>query len=323
MKAWLLSGLLVFVAFAGCSGDDPPGPEGSSDSVAPSPTNDENTASIDGLVLDEELVVIAGATIGIRLAGAGGPYEETRSDADGRFSYSFLAPGTYEILVKKFGYLDAKEERALEANQLPYTVSITLVANVGIQPHKVLLSDRGIFGCGFYTRGPVFGFLWLAACGVAGLVPVDLSAYDRFLIIWNIENQPVQALNASVFEMNWESTQTAGRGLTMTWEKNGCSNAGNGAGSAATFSEIGGSAPLREYVTTEQMQAVVNYGGCGASVCSGMICSIQSRVAPYSDTLGSSAPVDVGVTFQQPYDIYLSLFYNEPAPLDFTQLPPT
>lgn len=315
-----VAGLFLTVAFAGCAGDDGgAGPAGDSSDVpvAPPATNDANTAAIDGVVFDLEERPIKNAVIGIRLSDSlpNAIYEETKSDADGRFTYSFLAPGTYDVIVSRLGFVTKTETVELFANEPPKSLVITLEALKSTEPYKLLKQDRGLFGCGFELR-PVIG---VAVCGVIHEVPgQNFSQYDRFLIEWPFDGNDRRAVNSSVFELDWESTQPAGQALSMIWEKERCYNVGG-----ARFVSIGGHSPLHAFVETERMQATLGYQANCASGCvdAELKCMVTSRIFPDSETLGPSSPADVGFTFQQPYDIYMSLFFYKPADPEYSQLP--
>jgi hypothetical protein len=88
------------LALAGCVGSsstDTQAPESST--TAPPPTADATTGAISGLVLDDEVRPISGATVVLVETQA-----ETQTDDQGRFTFNNLPPGTVRILASRLGY---------------------------------------------------------------------------------------------------------------------------------------------------------------------------------------------------------------------------
>ena len=67
----------------------------------------------------------------------------------------------------------------------------------------------------------------------------------------------------------------------------------------------------------EKMKNVTE-DSCGGDECSFEECKLMTRVFSLPDTLGASAPADVGFTFQQVFHQYLTEFYHDPGPESFS-----
>ncbi len=60
----------------------------------------------------------------------GSPRRETRTDADGRFTFSDVAPGRYRIIVSADGYLPI--DRPMEVGTAPVSLDVVLLRLPGL-----------------------------------------------------------------------------------------------------------------------------------------------------------------------------------------------
>jgi hypothetical protein len=103
MRGWsILVGFAIVLS--GCVGGESasdPGEDGGSVPIAQGPAAyDENTGGIGGVVTDFEIQPLAGTLVGI----LGRTDLTVMTDADGRFAFSNLEPGTYNVAANKLGY---------------------------------------------------------------------------------------------------------------------------------------------------------------------------------------------------------------------------
>lgn len=132
-------GILLVGLFAGCVGSEGGEPAGGP-SVAAGPAQfDDATGGINGLVTDEELAPLAGATVGLLEI----PDARAATDADGRFSLSALSPGTYTLAVQSLGYetvAQKVEVRVGEATEVQVALPVLPV----VTPYPETIIFNGI-----------------------------------------------------------------------------------------------------------------------------------------------------------------------------------
>lgn len=293
---------MVGVALAGCTGgDDVAGPAG--EVSGPAGVTDD-TGGVQGLVLSEEGLPIAGAQVALGADGA-----LTTTGEQGVFNFGQVAPGSYQLFVQKLGFETVGRSISVEAGEVT-EVEVTLAAIMVAEPFHLTLVKEGLFGCGVSWR-PAVVYSGVAVCGV-----VAGTDFDSFLLEFYLEG-PMDGweLGNGVFETEWESNQAAGRGLSVNWEKLGCSNVGD-----SRFVRTQGHNPHHGYVNGSHIEDVRD-DGCSSSNCDADDhCNIQSRVFSFPDTLGGSAPADLGITIQQRYTNVMTAFFYEPAEPTFTAL---
>jgi len=276
---------------------------------------DEDSGGIEGVVLSDEQVPLAGASVGIVDLGISGV-----SDAAGRYSLSDVPPGPQNVQVAMLGYESKSQAVNVVAGEAVRGVDFVLLKVAISAPSHETLDRSGFFGCGSSWR-PAVVFSGVSACGIVSiggdLTGQDTSSFDKFQLNWTLP-YPTGDWSGAVFEMTWASTQATGRGLSMVWEIDGCVNAAKGEG---RFLSVSGVSPLRVWMSKEQIQSVLNLddptcadsvGDEVAKVCSADGCTLISRVFSDSATAGDDSPADVGVTVQQPFHQYVTAFYGEP-----------
>lgn len=110
--------LMVIVALGGCVG---PGTTTSQGSQIPSEAAQavvtDTTGGIRGALVDEELAPVPGAEVGIRAAG-GSLSNATVSAADGTFTFSGLEPGEYELAVQSTSHKPAGKKVPVSAGEI-------------------------------------------------------------------------------------------------------------------------------------------------------------------------------------------------------------
>ena len=76
----------------------------------------QNTASLNGLVKDQNEAVIAGATVKA-VNTASSRETTTTTDRNGKYEFNNLSPGPYRILVRKSGFSDASEGFSIDGGE--------------------------------------------------------------------------------------------------------------------------------------------------------------------------------------------------------------
>ncbi len=301
-NVWLVVFTMAAVALAGCTGGDGDASGVPNDVSGPADVTDD-TGGIQGLVLSDEGLPVAGAQVALGTDG-----DATTTDEQGRFTFSGVAPGSYQLFVQKLGFQTIGRSISVQAGDVT-EVEVTVSAIQVAEPYHLTLNQEGLFGCGLSWR-PAVVYSGVAICGVVG------GDVDDFLLEFHLEGPMDGWEEASgVFETEWQSNQAAGRGLSVNWEKLGCSNVGD-----SRFVRTQGHNPHHGYVEGDHIESVRD-DGCSSSNCDGDDeCNIQSRVFSFPDTLGESAPADVGITIQQRYTNFMTAFFYEPGDVGFTAL---
>src|SRR5687768_5307146 len=107
--------LVLLLLFAGCAGDKAATKATSAPLTADPALVTEDTGAIRGTVIDEEQAPVVGAAIGIRGAGNA---SNTVSSQDGKFSFSYLTPGNWEIVVGAAFYEGATRRVTIQAGEI-------------------------------------------------------------------------------------------------------------------------------------------------------------------------------------------------------------
>src|SRR5688572_11354908 len=138
MRAIILVALLAAATLAGCAGT-PSGPGGD-----PGLQVTETTGGIRGIVVDQAVVPVEGATITL----AGG--QSTATGADGLFNFTGLEPGDHFVMASKPGYLSVQQSVAVVAGVAdPPLVKVLLSRLTTAQPYLDFYKLDGFYECGF------------------------------------------------------------------------------------------------------------------------------------------------------------------------------
>lgn len=313
--------MIVTTSIGGCLGGDDADTSANADPSVLAPATpaevDENTGGIEGQVLDDAGLPVVKASVGILALNL-----QTATDESGEFSFSKVEPGLHAIAVQKIGFEAAVRNVDVQKGDVT-EVQLTLTATFVPQPYTWVRDQSGLFGCGTSWR-PGVVYSGVAVCGVLSFAGESTEAYDKFLLVWEMEEATAQWTGA-VFEMFWTSNQVAGQGLSMNWEVEGCSNVGD-----QRFASGGGNNPIKLVADAEKVSQTVenakadkSASGCvdpPSSKCNDEGCTVQSRVFSEPDTLGEGSPADIGLTFQQQFDQYWTSFFDMEIPDDYSAL---
>ena len=111
-------------------------PAPTSSNAAPA-TVTADTGGIDGSVVDEELMPIAGVDVAILKSNL-----TAKTDAQGKFSFSQLEPGSYDIVAQKLGYETSSRKADVVAGEIT-NVKIALSAFAIIESYAEPLIMNG------------------------------------------------------------------------------------------------------------------------------------------------------------------------------------
>lgn len=279
------------------------------DPVAPVAVVTNTMGGIQGIVTDESLVPIGGATVLIAER-----FLNTTTDPQGRFAFSLLDPGTVQLDAEAAGHHSTAAIVTIVAGYVA-TITLSMASLPVVEPYHKTLSQAGFIACSLAYKIPGVSqsnSSWLALCGVPDLV-LGPGALDRFSLTWSL--QPFFGLSAAMGETTWESTQTTGKGLHVRWWVRQEGKAGE-----RGFQNAYGPSPLRAPISTDAINATVA-NASGWKQCGEAKCSLLSSHYAHAYTLGQAYPIDFGVVVQQRYEDYLSLFYWQKPAAGFSALP--
>lgn len=304
---------ILAILASGClSGSSAPAEQLTTDSS--DQRNDAGDAgTIGGIVHDESFNPVPSAVVTIPASN-----HSALTDAVGAFRITQVPPGSTHVFAQKPGYRTRSLTVAVNVGETT-TVAFQLEALPSVEPFFVTRSQRGVLGCGLMVRSYQQVIFGLPVCSAASAV-VNLSQYEKSRLLWTLTG-PVPAWQAGVFELQWTSTQALGSALWQLWEVEGCDG-----DAGARVANASGRSPLWVRINETQIErffAKATEAACAAAIpnCNPEACSLQSRVQPGDDILGSNYPADVGFTFQQSYEIFLTEFYHDPGPPDFSAIP--
>lgn len=302
--------VLVLSACVGGAGEPAQAP---GQTLAAGPAEfDETTGAVEGIVTDTSLTPLAGVQIGL----LPGTNSTAQSDAQGVFTISHVAPGDYQFVAQALGFQPFSRAIQVKAGEKT-TVEAQLSELPVVEPYHTVKIQRGLFGCGFTVR-PVVG---VSVCGVFSLL-LNQTQYDKFLLEWKLDGKPSE-WKTGLVEMQWQSTQAAGRALSVIWEVDDCPNVREQRLGRAT-----GPSPLRVQINDTQITDLLANATADKECdeASGRCddtekCETMTRVFPAAELLGPASPADVGFTFQQSFTQYETEFFVEPAPPDHSSMP--
>lgn len=210
MRGLIAAASVAALLLAGCTSSNDPAvdevPEGLDElDLAPTAT----TGIIRGVVVDEAVRPIAGATITLR----GEVQDEAVSTDTGVFGFDDLPAGTYFLSVRKVGYVDVQQSAEVVAGVAePPIVKVLLAADVAGIPYHVSLQWEGFVECGTDALAvcAVPDFANQTACDAAGVCPGKITNDD--FDQWHFIEGPPQYLQA---EMVWESTQSVSQTFSL------------------------------------------------------------------------------------------------------------
>lgn len=298
MRGMWVAVSLCLVAFAGCT-------EEPLDEVSDEPASFENleatadTGVIRGVVLDETITPIAGATVKLQGLDA-----ETTTDADGAFGFQGLPEGVYFLDVDAIGYGAAQSQADVVAGvNRPDVIKVLLVKDESELPFVEQFVFTGFIQCSGST--PAYR---VAVCGavnaVAEIAGQEPPLDDVFLAGFAIGLDPdfIQA------EMVWESTQALGDRMQLTVEVDPTD--GNDIGTGSGVSPVTVSANKEAIVAAGMdvsgyMQQRVFNMEHPATTPPVPVCGVPNPVHG-----GDMCVKGIGLTFDQRFEVFTHNFYR-------------
>jgi hypothetical protein len=291
----VLATIVAAVALAGCAGGD-----GGTKGMDPVPDAAQGTATLSGTVLDEENLPIASATVYLQE-----PDLEATTDVDGRYSFEGLAAGTVTMEVHKMGYRPLPQRVTLQEGVIN-EVDVVLAIIPVLVPHHETIPFDGRFECSYAA----LDMFWQGCPGQDTLFPESTNLF--------FFNKSAGAVDV-VSELVWQSTSSAtGQNLdfsVISAEREGCQWYANAFGPSPVVIRI----RVGEQFTNPESPYPV--GTCGDPVIDDVDKTLGVLILASPTYVGGMATV--GVTLQQPYSGYNTIFYHEEAPEGFSALPDT
>jgi hypothetical protein len=286
------------MALAGCSGGG--------DAVAlcdggPCDAAPSGEGTIRGQVLTEEGLPVPEADVGLRERN-----QNTTTDASGRFAFTGIPDGTYTLDVAKLGFESSGVQISLTKGEAAET-TVRLAAIATATPHTEVLPFSGRFECS-YALADTF---W-HGCGYpahSSVFPSDtnLAEYDKGLGATQI-----------VHELSWEATSLAtGSNLDFSVVQ------GGGREGCQWYANAFGPSPIRIQVTVgeqfENADSPYPTGTCGDNVVNELDKNLGVLILSSPTYAGGVATA--GLTLQQSFEGFVSVFYHQEAPADYSALP--
>jgi hypothetical protein len=305
----------LLVALAGCiAGDGGIGaaPDAHLRGFEARPGADGRPAHIVGVVVDTELIPLAGADVVLT------PGELVAlSDESGAFVFGPLEPGTYTLTAQKRGYA-SKDQQAEVSETEPTHVRLTLTAIASDVPYHETFSEAMYLICHLVIRNAATGIQVLnAPCGAVDLVTGSTNTLDHWIFFFVVENPGFRSL---VMEMVWDPQQLGHDGL-MQLSTEGRVSAASGTQAVGVAGTVYGGTmgpPFHAVIHAGQSywrtagKNVTFYPEPNATE------RFKMLVAGGGDntTLGGSA---VFIEFRP--TAYLTMFYNRHASPEFSVIP--
>lgn len=192
------------LALAGCAGNG-----GTDETRAEGePLADVDTGSIDGVVVDGAIRPVEGAVV--RLADR----MNTVTDAEGRFTFTYLEPGAFALAAERDGYAPAQVTVEVIAG-LATDVKIVLELIPLPTPFVEVFQWSGVMMCGIAWTDPALGNQATSCNGITRTVPgfpsdldasgiaIPIGSLANVTGIWAELSWDAQTPAAAVMEANW------------------------------------------------------------------------------------------------------------------------
>lgn len=310
----ILASLLALGALAasGCIGGRV-APSDSSEGAASGEFTDE-TGAVRGVVTDDSFTPLGGVEIRLDAQHLGA------TDESGSFSFGFVSPGLHYISAAKEGYLGAGVDEQVTAGQV-LAVRLVLVPIAVAEAYYETRIQSGILACGGAFRLGTPTSSSTTICGNTFVLGVYV---DTFLLGWNVGELRSGDVVGFWGETMWTSSQALGSGMQMIWfVSSGSPESSYLANRISSLASREGTSPVQVPLPIEPVLNVTDQQptGSGAIVCQTGDCWLESGHYSAARTLGSGSSLDVGVTLQQRFDDFLTIFHKGVLPTEFSALP--
>lgn len=147
MRVVVVCAILSAVVLAGCAENSEPTPveDDTFDDVEVEVTDE--TGAIRGVVVDQSITPVEGALVTFVHAGR---EMSAMTDAEGRFAFSKIEPGTYFLTVTKLNYDETQSTVTVEAGiEQPPIVKVQLNRLFDENPYMEQFTFNGFFNCAY------------------------------------------------------------------------------------------------------------------------------------------------------------------------------
>ncbi len=196
----LLIGLAIVLA--GCAGNSAPDTATEDDGFQDKPLEaDEKTGVIRGVVVDETISPVPGASVSLTL---GEEKQETTADEQGRFGFSKVPPGTHFLKAAAEFHTEVQFSAVVVAGvKDPEVITVQVARLYSGEPFVSPIKQAGFFTCSQANMPPY----WYSSSSCHDTYWVDFSDYGVTLDQNRDFHADVGAgWQTQVFEMTWEST---------------------------------------------------------------------------------------------------------------------
>lgn len=303
--------ILIGVAFAGCAEAPAPGPANGTedfDDVDVEVTDD--TGAILGVVVDESITPVVGATIVLKLPDG---EQDATSDESGRFAFSRLPAGTYFLDVAAPLHVPVQTSATVVAGEAqPDIVRVQLQRLYSGDPFTNAVTMDGFFQC---SQANVPGYLYSSSPCHSVAPGVDLCDTAGACLPQNrdFHADVGDGWQTQVYEMTWKSS------LAGTSERMGMSVSTYKPERNTNhwFASVSSTNPMRFQLDRGVMHDTAQEGDgpMGPIPDGGMTdMSMYMSVRSSSDSVCALWCVPPGVAIEQQFTAYLTQFYYLPAP---------
>lgn len=309
--AWLTVVTLLVTLLAGCTG----GGDDLADPGVDGPEYDGDTGAVQGRVLDEEGVPVAGAQVGL----VGAATFETATDEAGAFAFADVPPGRYVVSVLRLGY---------ESTAQAVDVLADDVADVEILLTQIYIPEPYVD-----TFGPYAGYFECKMSGYSGTNRWTGNCGSVCVVtcVWQ-DSLGNNEVNRFEFETTSDDYRTVVGDMRWTPSAYGTSTelrmsfSYDERTSGHWFCSGEGPSPLQwrlEYVEDEDEPE-----------CHGASQQLPDDEPPHPTTedllivyggvpfarIGTGNPTGepTFITFQQHFEMAVTVFYGEPGPTGYT-----
>lgn len=305
--------IVAFVLLAGCAEAPAPGSEISAgrppDPAAPQAHVDDAHGGLLGYVSDDSLNPIA--DVDVILDGLG---LTTRTDASGRFAFSLLVPGTVRVLLSHPGFESGFRDVDIVAGSIA-EIHADLVPLPSAAPYHVLHQGTGRIMCGISAR-PGLG---VGVCQI--LTTAGGSSSEEPRVDIRLSAQNFSQVTMLVLETTWQPSQFGAGGLHVTWEHAQDWDAvGSGTERRIIFGMVNGHNPLQLILDQAQIAEFMSDPEPKKQCSLYGECTLMGIGYAHSATFGTASPADAGAYVDQPFTHFVTEFFVEPAPADYTAI---
>lgn len=274
--------VLLAVVLAGCAGEaQEAGPSPSSTDPNALPEGVANV--LQGRVAGDDSYPIPNATVTVVAL----QINQTTDEA-GEFRFENLEPRDYVVTASKEGYR-SKTLRAIVEDGKAYELTFLLELKPNVVPYSEVLNFRGRISCqAAFAADPESVAYY--DCGAVD--PTSARAKDF----------QFQANGAQiVVEAFWQAAQSGANNLTLEVQSVGLTT------QDIVFGTIAGESGLKLPISQSLMRSYYRDGG-----------SIRATMSAAPGMLHQPDSYDAGFAFQQDFEVWVTVFYIDPGPPNYS-----